>query len=375
MNREERIKVLQDIVKIKSVNDNEKDVAEYLEQLFSDNGIDAKHVANNETRHNLVAEYANGEGKVLGLSGHQDVVAAGDESEWKFPPFSGHIHEGKLYGRGSTDMKSGLAALAIAMIELKNEAAEFNGTIRFMATVGEEVGALGSNLLAKEGYADDLDGLIIAEPVGVAGYTHKGSLNYSVISHGKASHSSMPDEGVNSITNMSQFTQLFNEEFGKVTTDYTNEVLGTVAASVTIINGGDQVNSIPASTTVQGNIRTIPEFDNTKVKELLKKIVDELNQEENVKLELTIDDDLNSVESDKDSDLIKAVLANTDAEIGGISPVTDAAGFTQTDNSFDLVIYGPGISTLPHQVDEYVAIEDYLAKIEEYKAIIKDYLK
>lgn len=160
-----------------------------------------------------------------------------------------------------------------------------------------------------------------------------------------------------------------------MTTDYTNEVLGKVAASVTIINGGDQVNSIPASTTVQGNIRTIPEFDNIKVKELLQKIVDDLNQEENVKLELTIDDDLNSVGSDKDSDLAKVVLANTNAKIGGISPVTDAAAFTQTKNNFDIVIYGPGVSTLPHQVDEYVSIEDYLSKIEEYKAIIKEYLK
>ena len=375
MKREERIKILQDIVKIKSVNDNEKDVADYLEKLFTENGIESKHVANNENRHNLVAEYANGEGKVLGISGPEDVVAAGDESEWKFPPFSGHIDGDKLYGRGSTDMKSGLAALAIAMIELKNEEADFNGTIRFMATVGEEVGALGSTLLTEEGYADDLDGLLIGEPVDVVGYTHKGSLNYSVISRGKSSHSSMPDEGINSITNMSKFIDRFNEEFSKVTNDYTNEALGTVAASVTIINGGYQVNSIPATTTVQGNIRTIPEFDNTKVKELLNKIVDELNEEDNVNLELTIDYDLNSVESDKNSDLAKAVLANTNAKVGGMSPVTDAAAFTQVDNNFDVVIYGPGVSTLPHQVDEYVSIEDYLSKIEEYKAIIKKYLK
>lgn len=375
MNKEERIKVLQDIVKVKSVNDNEKDVADYLEKLFSDNGIESKHIANNETRHNLVAEHTNGKGKVLGISGHQDVVAAGDENEWKFPPFSGHIDGDKLYGRGSTDMKSGLAALAIAMIELKNEDANFNGTVRFMATVGEEVGALGSTLLAEEGYADDLDGLLIAEPVEVVAYTHKGSLNYTVISHGKSSHSSMPDEGINSITNMSAFIQRFNEEFSKVTADYTNEVLGKVAASVTIINGGDQVNSIPATTTVQGNIRIIPEFDNTKVKALLKEIVDSLNRKDNVDLELIIDYDLNSVESDKNSDLAKVVLANTKAKTGGISPVTDAAAFTQTDNKFDLVIYGPGVSTLPHQVDEYVSIEDYLSKIEEYKAIIKDYLK
>lgn len=375
MNKEERVKVLQDIVKIETVNENEKEVADYLEKLFADHGIESEHVANSETRHNLVAEYSKGEGKVLAISGHEDVVATGDVSEWKYPPFSGHIEGDKLYGRGSTDMKSGLAALAIAMIELKDEDADFNGTIRYMATVGEEVGVLGSTLLTESGYADDIDGLLIGEPVNIVAYTHKGSLNFSVISRGKSSHSSMPDEGINSITNMSKFIQRFNEEFGKVTNDYTNDVLGKVAASVTVINGGDQVNSIPALTTVQGNIRTIPEFDNTKVKDLLHKIIDELNQEEDVTLELSIDSDLNSVASDKDSALAQAVLNNTNAKPGGISPVTDAAAFTKANRNFDVVIYGPGESTLPHQLDEYVSIEDYLSKIDEYKAIIKEYLK
>lgn len=375
MNKEERVKVLQDIVKMETVNENEKEVADYLEKLFADHGIESEHVANSETRHNLVAEYSKGEGKVLAISGHEDVVATGDVSEWKYPPFSGHIEGDKLYGRGSTDMKSGLAALAIAMIELKDEDADFNGTIRYMATVGEEIGVLGSTLLTESGYADDIDGLLIGEPVNIVAYTHKGSLNFSVISRGKSSHSSMPDEGINSITNMSKFIQRFNEEFGKVTNDYTNDVLGKVAASVTVINGGDQVNSIPALTTVQGNIRTIPEFDNTKVKDLLHKIIDELNQEEDVTLELSIDSDLNSVASDKDSALAQAVLNNTNAKPGGISPVTDAAAFTKANRNFDVVIYGPGESTLPHQLDEYVSIEDYLSKIDEYKAIIKEYLK
>ncbi|AMB98610.1 succinyl-diaminopimelate desuccinylase [Aerococcus urinaehominis] len=374
MDKQEKIKILQDIVKIESVNDNEKDVADYLEKLFAQHGIKSEHVENSPTRHNLVAEYQKGEGKVLAISGHEDVVAAGDPADWTYPPFSGHIEGDKLYGRGATDMKSGLAALAIAMIELKEADADLAGTIRFMATVGEEVGALGSTLLAEKGYTKDIDAMLIGEPVDVAAYTHKGSLNFTVIAKGKSAHSSMPQEGVNSISNMAKFITRFDEAFAKVSADYHNEVLGNVAASVTIINGGDQVNSIPAQTTVQGNIRTIPEFDNQKVKDLLQAICDELNQAEGVDLVLRIDYDLNSVLSDKDSGLIKAVLANTDAQPGGISPVTDAAAFTKTDNQFDLVIYGPGVSTLPHQVNEYVSIEDYLTKIDEYKAIISDYL-
>lgn len=378
MNKEERIKVLQDVIKIKSVNDNESEVADYLADLFHKNEIESEKVKYCEGRESLVATYKKGDGKVLGISGHEDVVAAGNEREWKFSPFSAEIHGDKLYGRGSTDMKAGLAALAIAMIETKEEDVDINGTLKFMGTVGEEVGELGSTQLTKEGYADDLDGLIIGEPTGPALiFTHKGSMNYTVISRGKSAHSSMPKEGINSIANINEFVTRANAEMQEVTDKYKNDVLGETAHSITIINGGDQVNSIPAITTLQGNIRTIPEFDNSKVKALLQSIIDDLNKKEGFNLELIVDYDIYPVESKADSELIKAIQDAIDQElpVTGISPTTDAAAFTKANNEFDVVIYGPGVSDLPHQVDEYVSIENYLEMIDNYKAIFKEYLK
>ncbi|WP_080875837.1 ArgE/DapE family deacylase [Oceanobacillus timonensis] len=378
MNKEERINILQDIIKIKSVNDNESEVADYLGGLFQKYGIESEKVTYSEGRESLVATYKKGDGKVLGISGHEDVVAAGDESEWTFPPFSGEIDGDKLYGRGSTDMKSGLAALAIAMVEVKEENADINGTLKFMATVGEEVGELGSEQLTKEGYADDLDGLIIGEPTGPALiHTHKGSMNYTVVSRGKSAHSSMPQEGINSISNINAFVTRANAEMQAITNKYSNEILGETAHAITIIHGGDQINSIPASTTLQGNIRTIPEFDNSKVEALLQHIVDDLNQKDGFKLELVIDENISPVEAAPDSELIQTIqtVSNQALPVTGISPTTDAAAFTKADNSFDLVIYGPGVSDLPHQKDEYVSIENYLEMIDTYKAIYKAYLK
>ncbi|WHX25019.1 ArgE/DapE family deacylase [Virgibacillus halodenitrificans] len=378
MNKEERIKVLQDVIKIKSVNDYESKVADYLANLFKKYGIESQKVKYCEGRESLVATYKKGDGKVLGISGHEDVVAAGDESEWIFPPFSAEIDGDKLYGRGSTDMKSGLVALAIAMIEIKEENVEINGTLKFMGTVGEEVGELGSEQLTKEGYADDLDGLIIGEPTGQALiYTHKGSMNYTVVSRGKSAHSSMPKEGINSIANINEFVTRANAEMQEVTNEYKNEVLGETAHSITIINGGDQVNSIPAITTLQGNIRTIPEFDNSKIKTLLKNIIDDLNKKDGFNLELIVDYDIYPVQSKPDSELIKSIqfVLKQELPITGISPTTDAAAFTKAKNEFDLVIYGPGVPDLPHQIDEYVSIENYLEMIDTYKAIYKEYLK
>lgn len=378
MNREERIRVLQDVIKIKSVNENEAEVADYLANLFREYGIESGKVKYSEGRESLVAIYKKGEGKVLGISGHADVVAADDESEWKFPPFSAQIEGDKLYGRGSTDMKSGLVALAIAMIETKEEGTNINGTLKFMATVGEEVGELGATQLTRAGYADDLDGLLIGEPTGPALiYAHKGSLSYTVVSRGKAAHSSMPQEGINAIANINEFITRANAQMQEATAKYKNAVLGRALHSITVIRGGEQVNSIPAMATLQGNVRTIPEFENSKVKALLRSIVEGLNQKEGFKLEFIVDYDIDPVQSKVNSALIQAARAvsNRALPVTGISPTTDAAAFTKAGKEFDLLIYGPGVPHLPHQRDEYVSIENYLETIDWYKALFKEYLK
>ena len=98
-------------------------------------------------------------------------------------------------------------------------------------------------------------------------------------------------------------------------------------------------------TTLQGNIRTIPEFDNGKVKAVLQSIVEKLNKREGFNLELIVDYDIYPVESKPDSELIKAIQAVSKEElpVTGISPTTDAAAFTKAENEFDVVIMGLGL--------------------------------
>lgn len=133
------------------MNGNEGEVAAYLNKLLAKHDITGEIVSYRDGRDNLIARYQKGQsGKVLGLSGHMDVVAAGDESSWTYAPFAAEIHGNRLYGRGATDMKSGLAAMVIAMIELKESGKPFNGTVKLLATVGEEVGELGGNSSRKQ---------------------------------------------------------------------------------------------------------------------------------------------------------------------------------------------------------------------------------
>ncbi|EOB3406357.1 ArgE/DapE family deacylase [Enterococcus hirae] len=377
MGNEEKIAILQELIRIKSVNGNEGEVSAYLNQLLNQHGIQGEIISHTEGRDNLVATYHNGQGRVLGLSGHMDVVSAGDESNWTYPPFAAEIKGNRLYGRGATDMKSGLAAMVIAMIELKESGKPFNGTIKLLATVGEEVGELGSEQLTKAGYVDDLDGLIIGEPTNYnLMYTHMGSINYTVVSHGKEAHSSMPQEGYNAINHLNEFITRANEQMDALANDFQNSALGKTIHNVTVINGGNQVNSIPSQAQLQGNIRSLPEFPNDQIIDLLQKIVDELNEGTNYHLELTIDYNKIPVKANPDSSLIHHIQKQFKQPLPlvGAAATTDAAEFTKSAHSFDFVVFGPGVVNLPHQIDEYVEIDNYLDMIDTYQAIILSYL-
>ncbi|MBC1985701.1 ArgE/DapE family deacylase [Listeria sp. FSL L7-0478] len=378
MDRQKKLQILKDMVNINSTNGHEEQVANYLQKLLREYGIESEKVQYDVDRASLVSEIGSGDGKILAFSGHMDVVDAGDESKWKFPPFEATEHDGKIYGRGATDMKSGLAAMVIAMIELQEERQKLNGKIRLLATVGEEVGELGAEQLTQKGYADDLDGLIIGEPSGhQIVYAHKGSINYTVKSTGKNAHSSMPEYGVNAIDNLLLF---YNEveKFAK-SVDETNEILGDFIHNVTVIDGGNQVNSIPEKAQLQGNIRSIPEMSNETVKQVLVKIINELNKQDNVKLELIFDYDKQPVFSDKNSELVNVAkrvagdIIKEEIPLLGISGTTDAAEFTKAKKAFPVIIFGPGNET-PHQVNENVSVENYLEMVDVYKRIAVEFL-
>lgn len=378
MQKNQKIEWLQDIVKMETINGNEKIVAKYIQNKLKQVNISTELIQYADNRSNLVATIKKGNSdKVLGLTGHMDVVDPGDTSDWKYPPFSAIIEGNKLYGRGSTDMKSGLMAMVIAMIELQEEQKEFNGTIKLLATVGEEVGELGAEQLTNLGYVDDLDGLIVGEPSNYnLVYTHMGSINYTVTSEGKEAHSSMPQEGYNALNHLIDFSYHINQKMDEISSNYVNEELGSTIHNITIMNGGKQVNSIPNFASLQGNIRSIPEFSNDDIIKVLQDTVDELNKNQPYKLNLTIDYNKLSVKANKQSELIEVIQQQFDEPLPliGICATTDTAEFIKSSNSFDFVVFGPGESTLPHQVNEYVDIDNYLDMIDKYKQIMLTYL-
>lgn len=401
---EEKVQILADIVKIKSVNDNEIQVANYLKDLFAQHGIESEIDSISPHRANLIAKIGNGH-PVMGISGHMDVVSEGDIDKWDYPPFELTEENGKLYGRGAADMKSGLAALAIAFIEIHEQHLLKEGSIQFMATTGEEMEQLGSKQLYEKGYMDDVDALLIAEPTeNNLIYANKGSMDYRVISTGKAAHSSMPIAGQNAIKPLINFVQnidnayeeiiqtqsmnqidcsKFENRLASVLGDNTDmskvrNMLSGLVITNTIFNGGAQVNSVPDKATAEFNIRTVPEYNNEKVKQLFQHYLDKEN-EQGAHLEADIYLDLEPALTTGKNNLVELghQLGETMFHKSlGVTPmpgVTDASNLLRgKDESFPFLTFSPGATA--HQVNEYVNKDTYLQFVDYFTQLIPTYI-
>lgn len=381
MERAEKIKILQQLIQINSVNGNERVVANYLQQLFQAHGITSVELIpfNGATdRCSIIAEIGERTtDKVLALAGHLDTVAVGNRASWQFDPFSGQLSADSIYGRGAADMKSGLAAMVIAMIEIKESGVKLNGRLRFIGTASEELGARGAVELTQQGRIDDVTAMVVGEPTGGdIVFAHSGQFNYTVTAYGKSAHSSLPDKGINAIYHLNDF---INAERTAFTDVPKSKLLGALVHSITVIKGGEQINSIPDQAYLQGNIRPIPEFDTQQVLERLQQIIAKLNQRPQVKLELTVRDRFEAIVNDPDSPFVNLVQAARTAAFGTpaqkliIHGATDASAYVAA-NDCPMLLLGAGNWHDAHQINESVAVANYLNVLATYENIIRQYL-
>lgn len=382
MEQAEKIQILQDLIRLHTVNGNEIIVAQYLQKLLAQHGIEAAVDEFGDKRANLQAAIGQttDPAKVLVLTGHQDTVTVGDPADWEHDPFGAEIVGDKLYGRGASDMKSGLAAAAITLIELKEQGVELNGSLRLVATAGEEYGTPGAYRLNEQHAVDDATAMVVCEPTdGQIIYAHSGSFNYRITSTGKAAHSSTPSRGINAIAGLVNYINLEQGLFADAPTD---EYLGDVQHSVTVIKGGDQVNTIPDQAELLGNIRPTYAFNNQQVIDRLETTLAKLNQEHAAQLKLEIIHNFEPVETKKDNEFVKlaqqAALNNfqdRQVELQTMNGATDASVFIKNNHQLPTVILGADNSQTDHQLNEYTTVSCYLELINVYQELVKEYLK
>ena len=195
------IALLADLVRIPSICGEEGRIADFIAQWLRGEGLPVEMTYVKPGRPNVVSRLKGRDGGPrLMLNGHMDTVAPG--TGWEHDPFGAQIENGRMYGRGTVDMKSGLAAMLSAVAECKAEGLPKDGEVLLTAVMDEESLDLGSYALVREGLTNGMDLAMVSEATDLnVVNAHRGRAVFDVMVHGKAAHSMWPDHGVSAISN------------------------------------------------------------------------------------------------------------------------------------------------------------------------------
>jgi len=311
-------------------------------------------------RTNLIATLpGNGDKLPLALSGHIDVVPLG-AAPWSVDPFAAEVKDGRIYGRGSTDMKSGVAvcvAAAVELAKLKNRASD----VVVVISAGEEIGCAGAYYMAEQKLLPQAGALLVAEPT--SNYPllgHKGIMWLEAITSGVTAHGAMPELGDNAVYKAARAVgKLENFDFGA-----THPAMGAPSLNVGTLHGGMNCNSVPDKAVIGIDIRTIPNQPNA---DALARVKEVLGPE----VEIKVKDDKTSVYTSPEVPWVQQVFDVVEETLGErpepetVNYFTDAGALTTAMGNVPTIIFGPGEVDMLHKTDEFCLVH----RVEEGAAM------
>ncbi|GLV48813.1 acetylornithine deacetylase [Thermus sp. LT1-2-5] len=351
----------------------EAGVVAYLEGYLKERGLPTFRQEAAPGRPNLIADLGEGEGGLL-LEGHTDVVTPGDEALWTYPPYAGVVEGGRLYGRGACDMKGGLAALVGAMLAVRRALGKPKRPLRLAALADEEGMMLGVKAFLRAGLARGFRGALVAEPEEMeVCLWQKGALRLRLQFPGKMAHGAMPYTGDNPIPKAARFVLALQELEERLKQAHPHPYLGPPYLTPTrfLASAGEgQLNVIPNQAEVALDVRTVPGVDH----QALVKALEALS---GVGVEVL--EDRPSVATPQNDPLVQAAeealrLLGLPVRYGGVPGATDGT-FLRAWGGLPVVVMGPGQKTLPHQVDEWVDLEEVVLAARVYAALAVLYLE
>jgi len=385
-----------DLVRIRSVYDaelgtTEAAAASYVANHFRSVGLVPVVEEAAPGRPNVVCDWQ-GTGfdparhRTLMFEGHTDVVTEGDPGKWTVPPFEGRVEGDVLHGRGSADMKAGVAASLAALEAVRAVAPDLTGRIRFGIVADEEGMMLGIKHFIKQGWADDVSGAIVAEPEeNELCLFQKGAMRVNVRVVGVMSHGAMPYAGVNPnlgladlIVALRDFERREQERLGS------HEFLGLPWITPTVIRspaaGEAQLNVMPEEAFAALDIRTVPGQDHAEIEAELRRIGADIERgTDRLHVHLDFFESRPWTQTHADDPLVRALEAvykgvfGTAPRYGGVPGATDGT-FLWAWKDIPIVTVGPGDRTIPHQVNESVRLSEVVASARLYAAAAVTYL-
>jgi acetylornithine deacetylase len=403
-NRDKAITFLQKMIAIPSVTGDEAAIQKFVADHMSSIGIEVdmwdtdweelkKHPAYRpvdrgyEGRPNIVGTLkGSGGGRSLLLNGHTDVIPVGNGEGWSDNPWSASIKEGRIYGRGSADMKSGVASHILAVEFLKAAGVRLKGDVHINVVIDEEVSGHGTLDTVIRGYKAD---------AGISGETSDlavqpaciGRIWFEIAVEGKPAGIQQRYKGISGIDLGNKIVKAVKElEDRRVATVkhplYPN-ALDSLPCMIGSFSAGNYPSAFPATALLKGSMATVPGEDHEGVKQsLVDQIAKVAAQDEWMKdhppVVRFVGYDAQASEIPRDHPIVELVsknykeLTGRDPVISGRQGAADTRFLNEYGNT-PTVIFGPGSTAVMHSNDEYVSIDDYLAAIKVMALCIYDW--
>ena len=392
---DELIALTRDLVRIPSVvrpgdpTATEAAVAAHVERWLSIEGFDVEVHEVAPGRPNVLASIgASSAGPTLLLEGHTDVVTEGNVDEWSHPPFGGDLVDGRIYGRGSADMKSGLAAAMVAAAAIKRSGARLGGRLVVGALVDEEGDMLGARHLCTTPLGRELSAAIICEPEqNELCLEQRGVVWARVTVRGRMAHGAMPEAGINPITALGALLReapALERRLRRLSrrSPHLRPPTVTPTMAQAPVQGVPQSNVIPSTAQATLDIRLTPGPD-----------ADAVAKEIDVACQRAMEacpgatvawQPVNgyrmATRVERSEPLVRAMgrgvrqATGKPPRFGGVPGSTDGTILRMT-LGIPIVTCGPGHRLIPHQVDEHVEVAELVDAARIYVASALNFLR
>jgi succinyl-diaminopimelate desuccinylase len=371
---------------------NEAEVASFVEGWFRREGLPVEVQQVAPGRPNVLSWIGEkGPGRrCLLLEGHTDVVTEGDIAEWTWPPFGGELRDGRIYGRGAADMKSGLAAAMVTLAAFKRAGVTPNGKLVVGALVDEEDGMIGVRHLVGTPAGRELDAAIICEPEeNELCLEQRGVVWARIRARGHMAHGAMPEAGANPITALGALLRevpALEKQLRKLCQK--SRHLKPPTVTPTIVQGpprgvgAPQSNVIPALAEMTLDVRLTPGIDAEGMRGELEALCRKAETAvPGVKLEWEPVNAFRLATSvNKTEPIAQAMMhgvrkaTGRAPRYGGVPGSTDGT-ILRMELGIPIVTCGPGNRLIPHQVDEYVEVQELVEAARIYAASALKYLE
>ncbi|MBI5210469.1 MAG: M20 family metallopeptidase [Elusimicrobia bacterium] len=378
---EEVVALLEELVRIPShtgLERQEERVVEALEAFLAARDLPTRRVEAAPGRPNLLCEVRGAHaGRHLLLCGHTDTVPLneGDPGDG----FSARIVEGRMFGRGTADMKGGLAAMAGAMAALKRTGVLEKGTVTLAAVVDEEMQSLGAESLVQSNLG--ADGAIVGEPTSnVLCLGHKGLEWLEIEFAGRAAHGGTPEAGLSAISAAARFVRLIETEYVPKLKERSHALLGPATINIGTVHGGDQPSTVAAACRLTADRRLLPGESYASICQELDRFLARIEEQmPGLRTRIRrVPGGMSTLEhfaliTEPEHPLSKAVIAAAHEVTGapgrtGVFPAWTDGALLANFGGIPSVVLGPGDLSLAHSPHESVELDQVVQAARIYTA-------